>query len=558
MTFVHLALACALLAFGPQVVLSFNTISFSAVDQCGNFSVHFSGGKLPASLPLILTVVPFNLTPVSIPISTYTWDPSRLTGALFTFLPFPVDTQFVASLDDANGVGTGNVSDVLRIDPSANSTCLSMDDEAVAERYTITTPLAQCQDFNVTYDPSVVDAAPTVRAFVPKGPSIFLNQDVAASSPGTAPYSMAGAEGEQVVFAFSDDTGFRQASDLLTVGGNSSSSAGCLPNSSSGAMSKPSTSQGSSSGSHSGLSKGGVVAIAVVCSITVAGIAAVMAFWFWYERRRVKGGRRDAESRPSGGYRGGPDMKISIFTRTGERNGFRRSLVAQKPLPNTPTIASWGMVEDDQHAELNVRNPPYTKAVLELASPMTPDSAEPTPTSSTPASRKRPPSIPIPMYTPKSYANPMEETPREEMSVLERGRGTLSLTSDEIENILDMATIYTAPTTPGTLQSSILQGVPPSPMPSFIVSQEARRDDYAARPDSSPRPAPTLASLAVPSQGTSTPGLLTPMTASTGRMPPQAQLPSSPTPSTPGFRPSIDAAMTPSSIGHWDFVTPSS
>lgn len=257
MTFVHLALACTLLAFGPQVVLSFNTLSFSAVEQCGNFSVHFSGGKLPASLPLVLSVIPFNLTPISIEISTYTWDPSKLTGAAVTFLPFPTDTQFVASLDDDNGVSTGNVSDILKISPSDNTTCLSVDYESVAERYKVATPLSQCQDFDVTYDPSVVDSAPAVRAFVPKGPSVFLNQDVTASSLGSAKYNMAAAQGEQVVLAFSDDTGFHQASDLLTVGGNSSSPTSCLPNSQSGSMStnNSASSQGSTSSSHSGLSK---------------------------------------------------------------------------------------------------------------------------------------------------------------------------------------------------------------------------------------------------------------------------------------------------------------
>ncbi|EKM51615.1 uncharacterized protein PHACADRAFT_261862 [Phanerochaete carnosa HHB-10118-sp] len=256
MTFVRLALACTLLALGPQVVLSFNTISFSAVEQCGNFSVHFSGGKLPASLPLTLTVVPFNLTPISIAISTYTWDPSKLTGAAVTFLPFAVDTRFVASLDDANGVGTGNVSEILQIDPSSNTSCLPMNYQSVAERYQVATPFSQCQDFDVTYDPSIVDTPPAVRAFVPKGPSVFLNQDVTASSTGTASYNMAVSQGEQVVLTFSDDTGFHQASDLLTVGGNASSSASCLPNSQSSAMSNQNSSpQSPGSSTNSGLSK---------------------------------------------------------------------------------------------------------------------------------------------------------------------------------------------------------------------------------------------------------------------------------------------------------------
>ena len=304
--------------------------------------------------------------------------------------------------------------------------------------------------------------------------------------------------------------------------------------------------------------------MAVVCSITVVGIAVGMAFWLWRERRRTRGkGRRDPESRPPGAYSGpGRDMKISVFARDGDKTAFRHSLLDKKPLPNTPTIASWGMADmaEDDPAGLNVKNPPYTQAVLDLASPMSPD-LDATPTSSSSANRARPPSIPIPMYTPKSFVNPMEETPREDTSLTtasERSRATMSLSSDEIENILDMATIYSTPATPGTLQSSILQGVLPSPMPSFMFSPDPVRADSAVRGESLPSPqASPLPALSIHTASTS--GLLTPMTASTHREPPQAQLPSSPTPSTPGFRPSTDGVSTrTSSIGNWDFSTSSS
>ena len=125
------------------------------------------------------------------------------------------------------------------------------------QRFTVATPLSQCEDFQVTYDPSVVDAPPTVRAFVPKGQSVFLNEDVVASSSGRTAYSMAAVHGEQVVLAFSDDTGFRQATELLVVGGNSSSPTACLPSSqtASASSSTASATASSSSSSSSGLSK---------------------------------------------------------------------------------------------------------------------------------------------------------------------------------------------------------------------------------------------------------------------------------------------------------------
>ena len=258
MTFVFLALASIVLAFGPQVVLSFDSITFSTVQQCGNFSVHFSGGTLPSSLPLILTVVPFNLTPISIEISSSNWDPIELTGAAVTFLPLPAGTQFVASLDDSNSASTGPVSDVIRVDSSEDTSCLSASSSSIQQRYIVNSTLSQCQDFNVTYDPSVVDSPPTVRSFVPQGQSLFLNENVLASTLGRTAYSMAAKTGQQVVLAFSDDTGFRQATNLLSVGGDSSSSSGCLPNnqtSTATSSSTSATSTAASSSSHGGLSK---------------------------------------------------------------------------------------------------------------------------------------------------------------------------------------------------------------------------------------------------------------------------------------------------------------
>lgn len=88
--------------------------------------------------------------------------------------------------------------------------------------------------------------------FAHKGSAVFLNEDVVASSLGRTAYSMAAAHGEQVVFAFSDDTGFRQATELLVVGGNSSSPTACLPNNQTASATSSTTSATASSTSSTG------------------------------------------------------------------------------------------------------------------------------------------------------------------------------------------------------------------------------------------------------------------------------------------------------------------
>ena len=229
-SFVLLALASIIVAFGPPAVLSrFESITFSTVQQCGNFTVLFSGGKPPAALPLSLTVVPFNLTPISIGIADSAWNNTTFKGAAITFLPFPAGTEFVASLDDANGNGAASVSDVIKIEPSADSTCLK-NIAIPAKRYTVDQPLSQCEDFVVTYDPSLVETPPNIRAFSPRESSFAVNETLMQESyPGQTLYTMDAFRGQQVVLMFSDDAGTREATGLLPVGGDTSSPSGCFP-----------------------------------------------------------------------------------------------------------------------------------------------------------------------------------------------------------------------------------------------------------------------------------------------------------------------------------------
>jgi hypothetical protein len=230
MSFVLLALVGILSAFGPQAVHArFDSINFSTVEQCGDFKVLFSGGKLPAALPLSLTVVPFNLTPIVIGIADTAWDNTTLKGAAFTFLPFPAGTEFVASLDDADGHSTAFVSDIIKVQPSDNTTCLPTSSQVAPRIYTVDPSVSQCEEFHVTYDPSIEATAPTVRAFFPKTFSFPMNQSANGSIPGNASYTMAAARGLQTVLMLSDNSEHRESTTLLSVEGDTSSSSGCLP-----------------------------------------------------------------------------------------------------------------------------------------------------------------------------------------------------------------------------------------------------------------------------------------------------------------------------------------
>jgi hypothetical protein len=298
-----------------------------------------------------------------------------------------------------------------------------------------------------------------------------------------------------------------------------------------------------------------------------------MSLWFHRERKRIRSGRRgNAQGRQVDGFSpASHQMKISLFRPDASQVPFNLSTVQSKPLPTIdakplptpPSITSWSAA-DDTSAIIQVRNPPYTRAMLDLASPTTPPSAFSLKTS--PISAARPPSIPIPVFTPKSAVSALDDAAMNDsihgsLPIITRnGRAaaTPSLSTDDIENILDMATMYSAPDIQGTRRSNVLRTMSPDPMPSWTVSRDTHHVPHSPGPVAESINRPNLVVIA-PTHSPTT-GLLTPMTASTQREPPRAQLPSSPVPSTmsTGFpRPSIDEyGIQRASVGNWESIAP--
>ena len=217
-----------LILFLLSSVTAFNSVRFSSIQQCGPFNVTFSGTQ-PTALPLTLTVVPFasSAVPLSIPLPKPEWNSEMSTGVAITFLPYPAGTTFVASLDDANGRGTGSTSDIIRIMQSDNTSCISTTQQT--QTYTPEPPFSQCQPFDVTFDPTK-SVPPVVRSFTPNGPALFLNQTrLSTNPPGTSSFTMAAFRGQPVILLFSDGSNRLQSTNLLTVTGDATSSNSCFP-----------------------------------------------------------------------------------------------------------------------------------------------------------------------------------------------------------------------------------------------------------------------------------------------------------------------------------------
>jgi hypothetical protein len=221
------------LAFLPQAALSlFEFISYSSIQQCGPFNISFSGGKSPPALPLTLTVLPFNSTPLALTIPQSAWDNSTASGSYVVFLPLPQGVSFIASLDDALGNSAALASEAIQIGSSNNHSCISTATNATTPPIfrLLNTTVSQCSPFSVTRNTSSPDYSISVRVFVPTGLSYWLQSTSFYSSRDVDTYTfiMSVARGFQVALLFVDGQGNRQVSDLLPVAGDASTPTKCL------------------------------------------------------------------------------------------------------------------------------------------------------------------------------------------------------------------------------------------------------------------------------------------------------------------------------------------
>lgn len=165
-----------------------------------------------SSIPMRLTLIPFDYHLISVLLPNAT---ANISGVYVTFFPFPQGTSFVATLDDVNRTSAGMVSDIINVlpSPTGNKSCLPQGSRS-PNLYTINSTISQCQEFNVTYNRSVVSQGPNIRLFNPLGPSFLLNQTADNKDEGTATYLMDFNQGEEVVLLFDGGSNNRKTSPL--------------------------------------------------------------------------------------------------------------------------------------------------------------------------------------------------------------------------------------------------------------------------------------------------------------------------------------------------------
>ncbi|KAI4527241.1 hypothetical protein K525DRAFT_187185 [Schizophyllum commune Loenen D] len=249
--------------------------NFTTVRECEPVSLTFPDVTSDdIGIPTYLTIVPVNATPATIPLPDVA--DNFLAGINITFIPVPEGTQFIASLDDADGNAVAYVTELLTVEPSdiSDGSCLPL---ASASFYTFNTAITQCTSYGVEYNAST--DAPTVRAFSLGQTAYTLNETDASN--GEATYTAAVAYGSQVILMANNTIGQAQASQLLTVLGDGTTDASCLPNDTDDMEDEPEE----STDTQPTLSHAAIIGLAVGGCI-IGLVAALMVLYFCRERRK--------------------------------------------------------------------------------------------------------------------------------------------------------------------------------------------------------------------------------------------------------------------------------
>ncbi|KAI9443262.1 hypothetical protein H4582DRAFT_1176425 [Lactarius indigo] len=278
-----------ILAFSPRAVLSvFQLISYSSIQQCGPFNISFAGGTPPTALPLTLTVLPFNSTPLVFTIPQSAWDTSTASGSYVAFLPLQEGVSLMASLGDASGNSAALVSEVIQIHPSDNTSCIStVTNTTASPTFQLLDPtVSQCSPVSVARISSSSDYPISVRVFISTGLSSMLQRTSFYSSQGVDVFTfiMSVARGLQVALLFDDGQGNRQVSELLSVAGGESNPTKCL---------QITSTTSTATASAPSLSRSAVIAIAVTSSAIVVIILILGIFFIRRERRKLAALRED-------------------------------------------------------------------------------------------------------------------------------------------------------------------------------------------------------------------------------------------------------------------------
>ncbi|KAF4590031.1 hypothetical protein EYR40_009574 [Pleurotus pulmonarius] len=267
------------LVLDPQVAFS---VTFADVVQCGVANVSFTGDELAAVAAgsAVLTILPFDSYAISIPIPIPS---ANAKGVSVSFIPLSAGTSFVSSLEDSHGNNVGNVSEIMRIlsFPNDATGCLPAVSRS-SRRFALHTQPAQCQNFTVSFNGT--QDPPSIWLFPPGAQAYKLKNVDVEPGRGRATYTMAAERDTEAVLLFTDASGYRETSDLFSVGGDSTDTS-CLDHSLNGLNQTMMGTPGALSGKP-GIPREAIIGIAAGAGGLTILVVLLMIFYIIRDRRK--------------------------------------------------------------------------------------------------------------------------------------------------------------------------------------------------------------------------------------------------------------------------------
>ncbi|KAF4605149.1 hypothetical protein EYR40_003932 [Pleurotus pulmonarius] len=177
--------------------------------QCGDLNVQWTGGTAPFTLMLI--PIFGTARNVSIPAAAF----SNGAGTFKTQLPFEATKQYVLTMSDATGFGTGGYSPLRTVGAAAGGATCNTVDPGVAFNFELNLALQQCRPYTFSgYDRAIQPV--TAIGIVPGGTAVILRPQAGLTS---FDWTASVRSGTSMIFMMIDAAG-RQggASDVKLVG----------------------------------------------------------------------------------------------------------------------------------------------------------------------------------------------------------------------------------------------------------------------------------------------------------------------------------------------------
>ncbi|OAX35607.1 hypothetical protein K503DRAFT_828531 [Rhizopogon vinicolor AM-OR11-026] len=216
--------------------------------QCDDLPVSWTGGQAP--FQILVTAFDQPLYNISVPASAFSNGKGSYSISQF---PFTTGTQFLLTMSDNTGFGTGGTSTVLTVgSPVANNNC-NITSPSLDFCFSTASTIQQCNDYTFSgYDDAVLPV--TITGLIPGGTSVILYPVTTSNYTWVADVK----EGTSLLFFMTDSQGRDGGVDNLKTVADSTD-ASCLnaisPSSTSSAPSQTS-SQSNSSGTSSSTSAG--------------------------------------------------------------------------------------------------------------------------------------------------------------------------------------------------------------------------------------------------------------------------------------------------------------